>query len=58
LGNQDPISEALADALRRAAVAGAWDAVAALTMELKARREASAGVTSLEAERAKADRKR
>ncbi|MGC4090882.1 MAG: hypothetical protein QM756_24020 [Polyangiaceae bacterium] len=39
------------DALQRAAIAGAFDVVAALTAELKARREARAGVVSLDAER-------
>jgi hypothetical protein len=32
-------------------MAGAWDAVQALTAELKARRETRSGVVSLEAER-------
>jgi hypothetical protein len=49
----DVVEAALADALRRAAEAGAFDAVAALTAELKARREARDGVVSLGAERAR-----
>ena len=49
----DPIEAALADALRRAAIAGAWDSAAALTAELRARREARAGVVSLDAARRK-----
>jgi len=35
----DPIELALADALQRAALAGAWDAVTALTAKLRSRRE-------------------
>jgi len=57
-GNQesvDFIEAALADALRRAAEAGAFDAVVALTNELKSRREARAGAVSLEAARRKRD---
>ncbi|HET7543288.1 MAG TPA: hypothetical protein VFK05_25620 [Polyangiaceae bacterium] len=42
---------ALADALTRAARAGAFDVVATLTAELRARREARAKVVSLDAER-------
>jgi integrase len=56
VGNQEPVDvveAALADALRRAAEAGAFDAVAALTVELRARREARAAVVSLDAERAR-----
>jgi hypothetical protein len=49
----DTVETALADALQRAALAGAWDAVMALTAELKARREARARVVDLAAERAR-----
>jgi hypothetical protein len=49
----DLVEAALAEALRRAAEAGAFDAVAALTGELRAQREARARTLSLEAERAK-----
>lgn len=45
-GEEDPVELALADALRRAAAASAWDAVQALTSELRARREGKAGVVS------------
>src|SRR5262245_34740566 len=47
----DVVEAALADALRRAADAGAFDAVAALTAELRARREVRAAVVNLGAER-------
>lgn len=53
VGQGDPVEEALAEGLRRAAAAGAWEAVQALTAELRARREARVGVVSLEAERAR-----
>jgi hypothetical protein len=49
--SSDPVEAALADALQRAALAGAWDAVAALTAELRGRREARAGVIDLASER-------
>jgi len=49
----DVVEAALAEALTRAAAAGAFDTVAALTAELRARREARAGTVSLEAERAR-----
>jgi hypothetical protein len=39
----DPVEAALADALTRAAAAGAFEAVAAITTELRARREARLG---------------
>lgn len=51
--SSDPVETALADALQRAAAAGAWDAVAAVTAELRARREVRAGVVDLSAEKAK-----
>jgi hypothetical protein len=54
----DVVEQALADALTRAAAAGEFDTVAALTAELRARREARSGVVSLDAERAKRDGKR
>jgi hypothetical protein len=54
----DPVEHALADALQRAALAGAWDAVQALTSELRARREARARVVSLEVERARRGEKK
>ena len=57
-GQADPVEMALADALQRAALAGAWDAVAMLTAELRARREARANVVKLDAERARRDGKR
>ena len=47
----DPVDEALADALQRAARAEAWSTVEVLTNELRARREARAQVVSLDAER-------
>ena len=49
----DAVEAALADALQRAALAGAFDAVAAITAELKARREARANVVRLDDARAK-----
>jgi hypothetical protein len=56
VGHSDAVEIALADALQRAALAGAFDVVAALTAELKARREAQAQVVSLDAERARRGR--
>ena len=53
----DPIEEALAAAITKASTAGAWDAVQALTAELRARREARSGIVRLDAERAKRERK-
>lgn len=50
---RDPIDFALAEGIRAATVAGEWDAVAALTAELRARRVARTGTVSLGAERAK-----
>jgi hypothetical protein len=47
----DVVEQALADAIGKAATAGAWGAVEALTAELRARREARAGVLFLDAER-------
>jgi integrase len=47
----DPVETALADAIAKAAAAGAWEAVAACTAELRARREARVNVVSLEAAR-------
>jgi integrase len=52
----DPVEEALAEALLRASRAEAWDAVKALTDELRARRAARAGAIDLEAERARRKR--
>lgn len=49
----DPVEMALADALSRAAAAGAWSAVEVLARELGARREAHAGVVRLHEERAR-----
>jgi hypothetical protein len=54
----DVVEAALADGLRRAAEAGAWDAVAALTAELRARREARSETVNLDAERARRGGKR
>jgi hypothetical protein len=54
----DPVGAALADAIVKASAAGAWDAVQALTAELRARREARAAVPSLDAERARRGGKR
>jgi hypothetical protein len=48
VGDLDPVEAALAEALRRAALAGAWDAVQALTIELRTRREARAKVVRLD----------
>lgn len=50
------VEVALADALTRAAAASAWSAVEALTAELRARREARAGVVNLRSERARRGR--
>jgi hypothetical protein len=47
----DPIEAALAEALHRAARAEAWDAVQALTAELRARREARLNVVVLDTRR-------
>jgi len=49
----DAVEAALADAIGKAAAAGAWEAVTALTAELRARREARAHVVDLDAERRK-----
>jgi len=48
----DAVELALADAISKASNAGQWEVVAQLGAELKLRREARAGVASLEAERA------
>lgn len=56
--SSDPVEGALTDALSKAAAAGAWEAVQALTVELRARREARSGVVSLDAVRAKRSGKR
>lgn len=48
----DPVTDLLADALRRAALAGAWDTVAELTRELQARRQSASNVVSLDSVRA------
>ena len=53
VGELDAVEKALADAITKAATAGAFDAVTALTAELRARREARAQVVSLDAERAR-----
>ncbi len=47
----DAVEQALADAIGKAAAAGAFEAVTALAAELKARREARAAVVSLDAVR-------
>ena len=47
----DPVELALADALKGATEAGAWDTVAQLARELQARREARAGVVKLDDQR-------
>lgn len=52
----DPIEIALADALTRAAAAGQWTTVEALSRELQARRQARSGVASLDAAREKKKR--
>lgn len=54
----DPVEEALAQALLRASRDGAWDAVQALTDELRARRAARVGVVDLQDARAKRDKNR
>jgi integrase len=56
-GLVDPVEQALADALQRAAAAGQWNAVEVLTRELGARREARAGVVRLDLERGRRERK-
>ena len=50
-GPTDPVEAALADALSKAAAAGQWTAVEALSRELGARREARAKVILLDAAR-------
>lgn len=59
-GNDEPsadvIETALAEAITRASAAGAWEAVQALTTELRARREARAGVVALDTRRARRER--
>ena len=52
----DAVERALADALQRAALAGAFDVVTVLTAELRARRETRAQVVNLDTERAKRGR--
>ena len=47
----DQVEGALADAITKAAAAGEWGTVEALTRELRARREARASVVELAAER-------
>lgn len=54
-GDFDPVEQALADALGRAAAASQWSTVELLSRELQARREARAGVVDLRAERRKRD---
>lgn len=51
--SSDVVEAALAGALERAAAAGQWSTVEVLSRELTARREARAGVVSIQAERAK-----
>lgn len=55
-GSPDAVESALADAITKAAAAGQWDAVQALTGELQARRQARAGAVDLASERAKRGR--
>jgi hypothetical protein len=52
----DPVEAALADALTKAAAAGAWEVVGQLARELEARRKARSGVVELATERAKRGR--
>jgi hypothetical protein len=52
----DPVEAALADALTKASAAGQWTVVETLSRELTARREARAGVVTLDVERAKRGR--
>jgi len=52
----DPVETALADAIVKASAAGAWDAVSALTTELRARREARGRVVRLDVERKRRER--
>lgn len=52
----DHVERALAEAIGKAAAAGAWAAVEAMTAELRARREARARVVSLDVERARRGR--
>jgi hypothetical protein len=47
----DPVEAALADAVRKATDADAWDVVKAIVGELEARRKARAGVVDLDAVR-------
>jgi hypothetical protein len=49
----DPVEAALAEALSKAAAAGAWEVVGQLARELEARRKARGAVVDLEAERAR-----
>lgn len=48
---RDPVETALAEGLQRAAAAGQWTTVEALTRELQARREAQAGVVAISSAR-------
>jgi hypothetical protein len=56
LGAIDAVEVALADAIQKAAAAGAFDVLPKLVAELEARRKARAGTVDLAAERAKRGR--
>ncbi len=53
----DVVEAALAEALQRAAAAGAWEQVTQLGRELEARRRGRGNVVELEAERATRERR-
>ncbi|MEI9940499.1 MAG: hypothetical protein WDO69_25065 [Pseudomonadota bacterium] len=57
-GDADPIEQALADAITKAAAAGAFDVLPKLVTELEARRKARLEVVDLAAERARREPKR
>ncbi len=56
-GAPDEVERALGDAIAKAAAAGRFDVLPGLVAELEARRKARGGVVSLDAERAKRERK-
>ena len=53
VGNPDAVEVALADAITKAATAGAFDVLPKLVAELEARRKARSGTVDLATERAK-----
>jgi hypothetical protein len=57
-GGPDAVEVALADAITKAAAAGAFDVLPKLVAELEARRKARLGTVDLAHERARRERKR